>query len=65
MKALTVKPKKNSLKEIKTWNGRGGKLLTSITEYRDGVFKVYFPESAGGVAPIRPDRLLPVDGSCG
>jgi hypothetical protein len=52
MKALTVKPKKNSLKEIKTWNGRGGKLLTSITEYRDGVFKVYFPESAGEKAQM-------------
>ena len=45
MKTLIVKPTKNSLKEIKNWVGDGGEVLSLITEYRDGVFEVQFPES--------------------
>lgn len=46
MKHITVRPAKNSLREIKTWNGSSGKVLCQVTEYRDGTLKVYFPESA-------------------
>ena len=45
MKTVIVRPTKNSIKEIKKWEGDGGKVLSLITEYRDGVFEVYFPES--------------------
>jgi hypothetical protein len=45
MKSIRLEPEKNSLSEIKTWIGDDGSILSQITEYRDGVFNVFFPES--------------------
>lgn len=46
MKSIKIEPAKNSLSEVKTWIGDDGSILSQITEYRDGVFEVFFPESA-------------------
>lgn len=45
MKSITLIPVKNSLSEIITWLGDDGAVLSQIISYRDGVFRVFFPES--------------------
>lgn len=62
MKTFTVVPAKNSISEIKTWMGDDGSTLSLITEYRDGIFSISFPESDDEERQVLEDLWAEPDG---